>query len=400
MSGAVQRCEQCPASQNLLVCSKCKNAYYCSKEHQTADWRRHKTVCFPAERPGDVSLLSVTPGQSSSSQPVVREKIQARRRVKQPVSVSPLRPRDEESSLLGIDQFDVDAVLQEAIGPLLEQTPDYRCNIFPGSEPLVPPMTGELVSDSSLGQDNFTVQLSNISLDGQLQSVDYDMKIVDEVSRIVVSDMSQYGICVVDNFLGEQSGLAVLKEVMEIYDTGVFKDGELVSNSLNRDHKTIRSDQITWLDGTEPVCHNIRMLIAKVDAVVTKANNMVNNGTMGNYSIKSRSKAMVACYPGNGARYVKHVDNPNNDGRCITAIYYLNRKWDVKQHGGLLRIFPRGLNHVADIEPVFDRILFFWSDRRNPHEVQPAYKTRYAITLWYFDDEERNKALESRLHRL
>ena len=36
---------------------------------------------------------------------------------------------------------------------------------------------------------------------------------------------------------------------------------------------------------------------------------------------------MVACYPGRKNRYVKHVDNPNGDGRCITAIYYINRNW-------------------------------------------------------------------------
>lgn len=104
---------------------------------------------------------------------------------------------------------------------------------------------------------------------------------------------------------------------------------------------------------------------------------------------------MVACYPGHGSHYVKHVDNPNRDGRCITAIYYLNRDWDIKNNGGLLRIFPEGWrDQVADIEPLFDRILFFWSDRRNPHEVQPAFKTRYAITLWYFDAEERKVATQ------
>lgn len=124
-------------------------------------------------------------------------------------------------------------------------------------------------------------------------------------------------------------------------------------------------------------------------------------------------QAMVACYPGNGAGYVRHVDNPNGDGRCITCIYYLNKNWDVKVHlgdtsiwqsicicyictrnnlrsalcalyeclqkqGGMLQIYPEGKNVVASIEPLFDRLLIFWSDRRNPHEVKPAYSTRWA----------------------
>lgn len=57
------------------------------------------------------------------------------------------------------------------------------------------------------------------------------------------------------------------------------------------------------------------------------------------------------------------------------------------------RIFPEHGLGVADIEPKFDRIIFFWSDRRNPHEVQPSHRTRYAITVWYFDADERGKAL-------
>lgn len=52
----------------------------------------------------------------------------------------------------------------------------------------------------------------------------------------------------------------------------------------------------------------------------------------------------------------------------------------LQEHGGILRIFPDGKAQFADIEPLFDRLLFFWSDRRNPHEVQPAYATR-SVTM-------------------
>lgn len=63
---------------------------------------------------------------------------------------------------------------------------------------------------------------------------------------------------------------------------------------------------------------------------------MRDNGTLGQYKIRERTKAMVACYPGSGAQYVMHVDNPNQDGRVITAIYYLNVDWDSSKYGGQL----------------------------------------------------------------
>lgn len=64
------------------------------------------------------------------------------------------------------------------------------------------------------------------------------------------------------------------------------------------------------------------------------------------------------------------------------------------RHLAYIRIIPENGAATANIEPKFDRILFFWSDRRNPHEVQPSHHTRYAITVWYFDADEREAALQ------
>ncbi|KAF5900594.1 egl nine 2-like, partial [Clarias magur] len=206
----------------------------------------------------------------------------------------------------------------------------------------------------------------------------------------IVPCMKYYGICVKDNFLGAQIGDRVLQEVKTLNHSGKFRGGQLVSQR-GIPSKNIRGDQIAWVEGGEPGCEAIGILMAHVDEAIMHSS---ANGQLGNYVINGRTKAMVACYPGNGTKYVRHVDNPNGDGRCITCIYYLNKNWDVKVHGGLLQLYPEGRNVVANIEPFFDRMLIFWSDRRNPHEVKPSYATRYAITVWYFDAKERANAKE------
>lgn len=208
--------------------------------------------------------------------------------------------------------------------------------------------------------------------------------------QCIVPCMKYYGICVKDNFLGPQLGGRVLEEVEVLNHSGKFRGGQLVSQK-SIPSRSIRGDQIAWVEGREPECESIGALMAYVDEAVMHS---AANGQLGDCVINGRTKAMVACYPGNGAGYVRHVDNPHGDGRCITCIYYLNKNWDVKKQGGLLQIYPEGKNVVANIEPLFDRLLIFWSDRRNPHEVKPAYATRYAITVWYFDAKERAEAKE------
>ncbi|XP_054545781.1 prolyl hydroxylase EGLN3 isoform X2 [Talpa occidentalis] len=203
----------------------------------------------------------------------------------------------------------------------------------------------------------------------------------------IVPCLHEVGFCYLDNFLGEVVGDCVLERVKQLHCNGALRDGQLAGPRAGVSKRHLRGDQITWIGGNEEGCEAISFLLSLIDRLV-----LYCGSRLGKYYVKERSKAMVACYPGNGTGYVRHVDNPNGDGRCITCIYYLNKNWDAKLHGGVLRIFPEGKSFIADVEPIFDRLLFFWSDRRNPHEVQPSYATRYAMTVWYFDAEERAEA--------
>lgn len=84
-----------------------------------------------------------------------------------------------------------------------------------------------------------------------------ELSIVEEVCQNVIQDMDSYGVCVVDNFLGKERGMEVLREVKDMYSRGMFEDGQLVSSRGHKDLKTIRSDRIAWIDGKDPACSNI-----------------------------------------------------------------------------------------------------------------------------------------------
>ncbi|CAK6442269.1 unnamed protein product [Pipistrellus nathusii] len=383
-----QYCELCGKMENLLRCSRCRSSFYCSKEHQRQDWKKHKLVCqsgeaAPGPGPGPAAAAAAPapaplppPGPAPAPAAPPPKAAGARRARKaaprrnsaagdaakakaQPAAAAP----GGQGQGQGQAAAEAEAAESAAEEPLVRAKSLLRekANLYPpGSAP------------GGLRPNGQTKPLPALKLALALE--------------YIVPCMNKHGICVVDDFLGQETGLQIGEEVRALHDTGRFTDGQLVSQKSDSS-KDIRGDQITWIEGKEPGCETIGLLMSRMDDLIRHC-----NGKLGNYKINGRTKAMVACYPGNGTGYVRHVDNPNGDGRCVTCIYYLNKDWDAKVSGGILRIFPEGKAQFADIEPKFDRLLFFWSDRRNPHEVQPAYATRYAITVWYFDADERARA--------
>ncbi|EOD09518.1 hypothetical protein EMIHUDRAFT_197994 [Emiliania huxleyi CCMP1516] len=83
--------------------------------------------------------------------------------------------------------------------------------------------------------------------------------------------------------------------------------------------------------------------------------------------------AMLACYPGGGARFQRHVDNSPEaaDTRAVTAVLYLNGGW-TPSHGGALRVYgDLGKGDAVEVEPRRGTLVLFWA-HRVPHEVMPA----------------------------
>ena len=98
----------------------------------------------------------------------------------------------------------------------------------------------------------------------------------------------------------------------------------------------------------------------------------------------------IACYPGGGSRYVRHLDaSVHGSTRRLTLLYYMNEGWK-QGDGGELRIYLKDKTkensdaetHV-DVAPLLDRLLVFQS-RMLEHEVLPSNIVRFALTVWFY----------------
>ena len=252
---------------------------------------------------------------------------------------------------------------------------------------------------------------------------------LDKTVQIVIEHLNKFGLCVIDDFLGHEKGEDILEEVQGLQQQDLLREGQTGGGGAGGESAMYRSDRIVWTDGIQPHSPHLQSLIRSVrpditpvsplslssnlDSVVVTANKLEHNGSLGQYHISGRTSAMVACYPGEGSHYVKHVDNPNGDGRCVTAIYYLNKNWrpevswshdqfripcfTLQRDGGALKIYPSYMDGaVATVDPLLDRVIFFWSDRRNPHAVMPAFRERFAVTVWYLDHNQKNTSSQKK----
>eukprot|EP00730_Choanoeca_flexa_P003302 TRINITY_DN11359_c1_g1_i1.p1 TRINITY_DN11359_c1_g1~~TRINITY_DN11359_c1_g1_i1.p1 ORF type:complete len:725 (+),score=117.91 TRINITY_DN11359_c1_g1_i1:1797-3971(+) len=273
----------------------------------------------------------------------------------------------------------------------------------------------------------------------QVQGLLQDEPDVARYAAGLAEQLQQQHYVVIPNLLGAVSK-QLKREVTAAFERGDLDNGKLGGGKAGTNTKyvleKIRGDHVGWFnqdpcyddstgrehvslseegkDGSvpsdHPRCwqgHGLKTFTRKMNTMVQLVSAFVPEL----HGIDTRSEAMVTCYPGNRARYIRHVDNPHGNGRKLTVLYYLNHDWR-QGDGGELRVYRSSQHgevdsdddndkidgekdkteHYVDLPPTGDTMVMFFSDTRVPHEVLPTHKPRYAITHWFYDTAERELA--------
>lgn len=101
------------------------------------------------------------------------------------------------------------------------------------------------------------------------RTLQYQNSRIQDLPEVIVRDLNNYGLCVLDDFLGEDRAQRVHAEVLQLQAEGKFSDGKIANPRSGkaedvRDIREIRGDKIAWISGREPGCSNIAYLINQV----------------------------------------------------------------------------------------------------------------------------------------
>lgn len=272
-----QYCELCGKMENLLRCGRCRSSFYCSKEHQRQDWKKHKLIC----RGGGAAAAGAAGGATephgghpppprahggaaagSGSRAGVG-KGAAPPSPEAPAEAAPVTNNHVAAAGAAAGGEAEASAAAQSPSPSGEAVLLYRdkSNLYPGGVQAGP-------GAAALRPNGQTK-----SLVPQRLALEY-----------IVPCMNKHGICVVDDFLGKELGGLVAEEVRALHHTGRFTDGQLVSQKSDSS-KDIRGDKITWVEGKEPGCQTIRLLMNSMDDLIRHC-----NGKLGNYKINGRTK--------------------------------------------------------------------------------------------------------------
>jgi hypothetical protein len=238
-----------------------------------------------------------------------------------------------------------------------------------------------------------------------------------ELQSLVASLLAHGAAVSTSSLLCEPLLAAAEAEARALHGAGLMHSSTVKNATRRYEDATARGDSVRWLDGSDsklPALSALSQwlrgeLMDAVRGACERAPRGSNPaaGSAPALILEAHTSlpiSMLACYPGGGARFVRHVDNSAEtpDLRAVTAVLYLNGAWHTSD-GGTLRIHDvapsggSGSGAVDEDQPTFIEVeprrgtlVLFWS-HRVPHEVMPASDLRFALSLWMCVDARRQQ---------
>mmetsp|Transcript_111403 Transcript_111403/g.359587 ORF Transcript_111403/g.359587 Transcript_111403/m.359587 type:complete len:697 (+) Transcript_111403:20-2110(+) len=231
-----------------------------------------------------------------------------------------------------------------------------------------------------------------------------------EVLDRLVEGLAGPGFCVLDGFLGGGACQELQDIMRRSQQRGDLQRGKVGPSAETSVEDSLRTDVVMCVD--QGWDRRVDALMERQDELIRSAAEFLPELTCGAPGGLRPAAVQCAAYPGGGSFYMQHVDNPGSDPedrRRLTTVYYCNPGWSLAD-GGALRLhwadgaacagreqvakasaslvisrasLQRRLGASADVAPLGDRLVVFWSDHRMPHEVLPSHAVRYAVSAWW-----------------
>jgi len=234
-STGIPSCAVCGITGHLKRCSRCRNTFYCTREHQLKDWNVHKHSCSKqmiGENGNQERSVSDNKGQKITNPLSNLENI--------PLDQSNGNESDFSKNV-GIDKVPKKTTIVE---PTRESSKISAVTKLPVEQPLT-----KYNEQGEIEFDARPLKLIEFSKPTSYSTSD--------IADYVAKNLKEDGYCIVDGILDDVQCGNVTKEVKLMDITGLLKEGKLAGgktsgvDSEKVVNKNIRSDKVAWLQGTE-----------------------------------------------------------------------------------------------------------------------------------------------------
>ena len=271
-------CQLCGAFDSLSLCGGCRKTWYCCKQHQKDDWKDHKKRCSFKRNKKDRSMPKNDDGETAKTPDKIGDES---------------RSTDSDECACS-ETSHVDTTHNSSDRPRLStERSNKKLSTRKGSPEVDEKLAGSTASALNLNQTDSEFTMSpmpaqTLTSDSWQSSSAY-IKVLQsrfkELSLYVVKCLTKYGVCVIDNFLGESKGVEILSEIKTLHTSGQFEKGQVAVSTDMPGITHVRGDLITWVDGSENGCSNIHFLISCMDAVMSKCQDQLEH-----FKIEERTK--------------------------------------------------------------------------------------------------------------